>query len=85
MNCSHCAENVQRAISSVKGVERVEVSLSEGTATIVGSPNEPTSISFVGTDQLSGDGWYTLSGIKLDKRPRQSGVYILNGKKIVIK
>ncbi len=55
------------------------------TDACVGSPNEPTSISFVGADQLPGDGWYTLSGIKLDKRPRQSGVYILNGKKIVIK
>lgn len=47
MNCSHCAENVQRAISSVKGVEHVEVSLSERTATIVGSPNEPDILQAV--------------------------------------
>ena len=40
MNCSHCAENVEKAISSVNGVEMVEVSLHEGTACIVGSHNE---------------------------------------------
>ena len=40
MNCSHCAENVHHAIAAVKGVEHVDVSLHEGTASIVGSPNE---------------------------------------------
>ena len=40
MNCNHCAENVKKAIAAVEGVEQVEVSLHEGTASIVGSPNE---------------------------------------------
>lgn len=40
MNCNHCAENVRRAIAAVEGVEQVEVSLHEGTASIVGSHNE---------------------------------------------
>lgn len=40
MNCSHCAENVQRAIAAVEGVEQVEVSLHEGTASIIGSHRE---------------------------------------------
>lgn len=40
MNCSHCAENVEKAISSVEGVEKVEVSLHKGTASIVGSHRE---------------------------------------------
>ena len=40
MNCSHCAENVQQAIAAVEGVEQVEVSLHEGTASIVGAHNE---------------------------------------------
>ena len=40
MNCNHCAENVQRAIAAVEGVEHVEVSLHEGTACITGSPGE---------------------------------------------
>jgi len=40
MNCNHCAANVEKAIAAVEGVELVEVSLHEGTASIKGSPNE---------------------------------------------
>ena len=40
MNCNHCAENVRKAIASVEGVESVEVSLGEGKAHIIGSPDE---------------------------------------------
>ena len=52
---------------------------------ISGSPAEPTKISFVRADQLPQDGWYSVQGIKLQKAPTQSGVYIYNGKKQVIK
>ena len=52
---------------------------------ISGSPAMPTQISFVTVDQLHKDGWYTLQGIKLQDAPTQSGVYIYNGKKQVIK
>ena len=52
---------------------------------ISGSPEMPTQISFVAADRLPQDGWYTLQGIKLPKAPTQSGVYIYNGKKQVIK
>ena len=52
---------------------------------ISGTVDEPTKISFVRTDQLPQDGWYTVQGIKLQKAPTQSGVYIYNGKKQVIK
>ena len=31
------------------------------------------------------DGWYTLNGIKLQSMPTEKGVYINNGKKVVIK
>ena len=40
MKCNHCAENVKKAIALVEGVEQVEVSLHEGTASIVGSHRE---------------------------------------------
>ena len=29
--------------------------------------------------------WYTISGLLLPKKPTQKGVYIFNGKKVVIK
>ena len=51
---------------------------------VIGSPDEPTKISFVKTDREDGK-WYSVSGVQLLKRPIQSGVYIYNGKKIVIK
>ncbi len=40
MNCNHCAANVEKAIAEVAGVEHVEVSLHEKTASIQGNPNE---------------------------------------------
>ena len=51
----------------------------------LGTPDEPTAISFLSADQMEADGWYTLSGIKLAERPRQQGIYIHNNKKEIIK
>ena len=51
---------------------------------VIGSPDEPTAINFVRADYADGE-WYTISGLKLQKRPTQSGVYIFNGRKIVVK
>ena len=34
---------------------------------------------------LMDDGWYTLDGRKLDGKPAKKGLYIVNGKKVVIK
>ena len=51
---------------------------------VIGSPDEPTTISFVQADREDGK-WYSVNGIQLPKRPTQSGVYIFNGKKVVIK
>ena len=51
---------------------------------VLGKPDQPTAIDFT-TILPTGQGWYTTSGIKLGTRPRLSGVYIHNGKKVVIK
>jgi hypothetical protein len=52
---------------------------------ISGQPGEPTKISFVAIDQLPLDGWYSLQGMKLNKQPKRTGLYIRNGKKQVVK
>jgi hypothetical protein len=31
------------------------------------------------------EGWYTVNGIKLQSAPTEKGVYINNGKKVVVK
>ena len=36
-------------------------------------------------NEISADGWYTVNGIKLQSVPTQKGVYIVNGKKVVLK
>ena len=35
--------------------------------------------------QEDADGWYNLNGSKLSKQPTRKGIYINNGKKIIIK
>ncbi|MBO6283049.1 MAG: hypothetical protein J6M63_03860, partial [Pseudobutyrivibrio sp.] len=46
-----------------------------------------TAIQIVaaGAKAIAADGWYTLNGIKLQGAPTEKGVYINNGKKVVIK
>ena len=51
---------------------------------VVGSPDEPTSISFVRSAYEDGY-WYTTNGLKLQRKPTRKGIYIYNGNKIVIK
>jgi hypothetical protein len=52
---------------------------------IMGTPNEPTHIDFVKSEQIPQEGWYTLQGVKLNREPDITGVYIYNGRKIIIK
>ena len=54
------------------------------TNAVIGSPEVPTSIDFAQVDYEEGQ-WYTISGLLLPKKPTQKGVYIFNGKKVVIK
>ena len=55
------------------------------TDAALGTPDEPTAIRFLSTDRMDGDGWYSISGIKLSKRPTKHGVYIHRNEKIIIK
>ena len=47
-----------------------------------------TAISEVNVDAKAGvkaEGWYTINGVKLNAAPTQKGLYINNGKKVIIK
>ena len=35
--------------------------------------------------EVTDDTWYTLEGLKLSGRPQKKGIYIMNGKKVIIK
>ncbi len=47
MSCNHCRANVERAISNVDGVERVEVELAGGNVTVYGHANREDVVKSV--------------------------------------
>ena len=51
-----------------------------------GNADDPVRIiaAEAGEGARAPHGWYTLDGMKLDKRPTGKGMYIYNGKKVVI-
>jgi hypothetical protein len=54
------------------------------TNAVIGSPDEPTAISFVHAGNENGR-WYTIDGMQLQQKPKKKGLYIYNGKKIIVK
>ena len=47
---------------------------------------QPTGITSIADERsLKSDKWYDLSGRMLDSRPTKKGIYVVNGKKVVIK
>ena len=52
---------------------------------IDGSTTSIRSIELLGTDAVSADGWFNLSGVKMQGAPTEKGVYIKDGKKVVVK
>ena len=57
------------------------------TVRLVGSNGETTGIGELDTKtgEISMDGWWTLDGIRLSGKPAKRGIYINNGRKIVVK
>ena len=56
------------------------------TNAVIGSPDEPTAINFVHADNSGANGkWYTIGGLQLQQKPTHKGVYIFNGKKVMVK
>src|SRR5574344_400692 len=63
------------------------ISSQGGTAKgyILSFGDEPTGISSLPDDTTESGAWYTISGIRLNGKPTTGGLYINNGKKIIIK
>ena len=57
---------------------RIFIDEPDGTTTVI----NPLSAE---VKNFSNDGWYTINGVKLNGMPTQKGIYIQNGKKIVVK
>ena len=52
-------------------------------------PTDPTGISSIDNSQSAtgneADDWYTIDGRKLNGKPAQKGIYIVNGRKVAVK
>ena len=63
-----------------------EVPETAGAPSIVIEYGEATSLTPVPSPTGEGSGyWYTLDGRRLDKKPTQKGMYVKNGRKVVVK
>ena len=76
--------NSSRALNRAAADEELPQSV---TVRLVGANGEVTRIGTLdtATGELSFDGWYDMSGRRLDGKPTKKGLYINNGKKVVIK
>ena len=76
--------NSSRALNRAAADEELPQSF---TVRLVGANGEVTRIGTLdtATGELSFDGWYDMSGRRLDGKPTKKGLYINNGKKVVIK
>ncbi len=57
------------------------------TVRLVSRNGETTAIGTLDTTtgEISFDGWYTLDGVKLSGKPSTKGIYINNGRKVIVK
>jgi hypothetical protein len=54
---------------------------------LVSASGDLTSIGEIDTKtgDVTFDGWYTIDGVRLSGKPSKSGLYINNGRKVIIK
>jgi len=57
------------------------------TVKLISANGETTSIGEIDleTGEFDFSGWYTLDGVKLSGKPTKSGLYINNGRKVIVK
>ena len=77
----------QNAPSRTRGAASTEELPQTITVVLLSSSGETTAIGTLDTKtgDITLDGWYTMDGRKLEGKPTKKGLYINNGRKIVIK
>lgn len=89
--CRVLVYSLTNSVFDIEGGELMSISLSGVNGRIavenmilVSAYNNATGISKMTSDK-SAENWYTLDGRKMDSQPSKKGVYIKNGKKLVVK
>ena len=82
--------NSANARSFTRGAAATDEELPQSiTVRLVGSNGETTGIGTLDTETgemtFDSEAWYTLDGVRLSGKPTKKGLYINNGKKVVIK
>lgn len=89
MRCYLMYNNGQQFTGAgARGMTRADEDLPQTiTVRFIGANGEVTAIGTLNTQtgEIVTDGWYTLSGTRLSGKPSKRGIYINNGRKIVIK
>ena len=68
------------------GANKAWLSVSNSNARMINLVfDETTKIANTNITNITNGNWYDLNGRKLDKMPTKKGVYIMNGKKVVVK
>ena len=89
--CRVLVYSLTNSVFDIEGGELMSISLSGVNGRIavenmilVSAYSNATGISKMTSDK-SAENWYTLDGRKMDSQPSKKGVYIKNGKKLVVK
>ena len=63
------------------------IATSNARITVEEADGSTTAISEINAEGIAipAEGWYTINGVKLEGAPTQKGIYINNGKKIIVK
>jgi hypothetical protein len=78
-NTSNNARALTRGATTDELPKRIVVKLvGNGTVTSIGEIDTKTG-------DVTFDGWYTIDGVRLSGKPSKSGLYINNGRKVIIK
>ena len=82
--------NAANARALTRGAAATEEELPQSiTVRLVGANGQTTAIGTLDTKTgemtFDSEAWYTLDGVRLSGKPTKKGLYINNGKKIVIR
>ena len=73
----------QRTLKACRAYFQFSEAAQQARSFMLNFGDETTGIAEI--RKVSDNSWYTLDGVKLDKQPSKKGLYISNGRKIVIK
>ena len=82
-------KNSAQALKPMEAYLKLDAEAMKARVLVEDFENGTTAIKSLTTDDIEGlktsEGWYTIDGIRLQSAPTEKGIYINNGKKVVVK